>query len=303
MATDATTRRPGSAPALTERGHSLKRRRLIGRVLLYVVLVFGAFLALLPFLYMTANSLKTYGETITRVSALPFDARFWPSTPQWVNYLDAWRDADFSRFFVNSIVIAAVTVSGIYVTSIMAAYAFSKLHFAGRNVIFTILLATLMIPETVLLIPNYLVVARFGWIDRLPALSVPFMGSAFFIFLIRQFFNQIPNGLLESARMDGATHVGILVRIVVPLSRAPLFTVGFLAFTGSWNALQWPLVVTQTPRWRPISVGLTTFINEAAALIHLRLAGSMIALLPIVVIYIIAQRQITEAIARTGLKG
>ena len=282
---------------------SYHRQQEWAKVGLYSVLIAGAFIAILPFLYMIANSLKTYGETITRVSALPFDPKFWPKTPQWTNYVEAWRDADFSRYFFNSLVIAGVTVAGIYATSIMSAYAFSKLNFAGKNVIFTILIATLMIPETVLLIPNYLTVARFGWIDRLPALTVPFMGSAFFMFLLRQFFSQIPTQLLESARMDGASHMTVLVRIVVPLSRAPLFTVGFLGFTGAWNALQWPLVVTQTPTWRPIAVGLTSFINEAAALIHLRLAGSMIALAPVVLIYMIAQRQITEAIARTGLKG
>lgn len=282
---------------------SYHRQLAFGKAGLYTMLILGMFVAILPFLYMIANSLKTYGETITRVSAIPFSPKFWPKAPQWANYVEAWRDADFSRYFLNSLIIAAVTVSGIFTTSILAAYAFSKLNFAGKNIIFTIILATLMIPETVLLIPNYLVVAKFGWIDRLPALTVPFMGSAFFIFLLRQFFNQIPTQLLESARIDGVTHLGMIARIVIPLSRAPLFTVGFLAFTGSWNALQWPLVVTQTPKWRPIAVGLTSFINEAAALIHLRLAGSMIALLPVIVIYIIAQRQITEAIARTGLKG
>jgi ABC-type glycerol-3-phosphate transport system permease component len=279
------------------------RQRMVARAILYTVLVLGAFVALLPFLYMLANSLKTYGETITRTSAIPFDPEFWPRVPQWQNYTEAWVDSNFSQYFVNSVIIAAVTVSGILITSIPAAFAFSKLRFAGKNAIFTVLLATLMIPETVLLIPNYLTVAAFGWIDRLPALTIPFMGSAFFIFLLRQFFNQIPTQLLESARIDGDNHLGMLGRIVLPLATAPLFTVGFLAFTGSWNALQWPLVVTQTPRWRPITVGLTTFINEAAALIHLRLAGAMIALLPVIAVFIIAQRQITEAIARTGLKG
>ncbi len=270
---------------------------------LYAFLILGSFVALLPFIYMIANSLKTYGETITRTSAIPFDPNFWPSVPQWGNFVEAWQDADFSDYFFNSVVISAVTLTGIFATSIPAAFAFSKLRFAGRDTIFTILLATLMIPETVLLIPNYLMVASFGWIDTLAALSVPFMGSAFFIFLLRQFFNQIPTTLLESARIDGSTHFGMMIRIVIPLSRAPLFTVGFLGFTGAWNALQWPLVVTQTPRWRPISVGLVSFINEAAALIHLRLAGALIALAPVMIVYIVAQRQITEAISRTGLKG
>lgn len=292
MATDAVT------PTASYAGQ--QRRRRIG---LYILLILGSFVALMPFLYMVANSLKTYGETVTRTSAIPFDPHFWPSVPQWGNFAEAWQEADFSEYFFNSVVISAVTLAGIYATSIPAAFAFAKLRFAGRDTIFTVLLATLMIPETVLLIPNYLIVANFGWIDTLAALSIPFMGSAFFIFLLRQFFTQIPTTLLESARIDGYSHFGMMVRIVIPLSRAPLFTVGFLGFTGAWNALQWPLVVTQTPRWRPISVGLTTFINEAAALIHLRLAGALIALAPVMIIYIIAQRQITEAISRTGLKG
>jgi ABC-type glycerol-3-phosphate transport system permease component len=282
---------------------SAHRQRIVGRALLYTVLTLGGVVALLPFLYMIANSLKTYGETITRVSAIPFAPQFWPKVAQWVNYAQAWRDADFSRYFLNSVMIATLTVTGLFLTSIPAAFAFAKLRFAGKDVIFTVLLATLMIPETVLLIPNFLIIARLNWIDKLPALTVPFMGSAFFIFLLRQFFSQVPTTLLESARIDGATNLGSLIRIMLPLSKAPLFTVGFLAFTGAWNALQWPLVVTQTPRWRPLTVGLTTFINEAGPQIHLRMAGSMIAVLPVLLIYIVAQRQITEAIARTGLKG
>ncbi len=282
---------------------SIRGNRLAGRILLYTILIVGASIAILPFLYMLANSLKTYGETITRTAANPLDPRFWPSVPQWENYAEAWQDADFSLYFKNSVIIAATTVAGVFFTSIPAAYAFAKLRFRGRDLIFTILLATLMVPEEVLLIPNFLTIVTFGWVDQLPALTVPFMGSAFFIFLLRQFFSQVPNTIIESARIDGLSNLGIIGRVVLPLSRGPLFTVGFLAFTGAWNALQWPLVVTQTPTWRPLTVGLTSFINEAAALIHLRLAGSMIALLPVVVVYIIAQRQITEAIARTGLKG
>lgn len=275
----------------------------VTRSVLYLVLIAGALVSVLPFFFMIANSLKTYGETITRVSAIPFDPYFWPKVPQWGNYAEVWRDTEMSRYFLNSVIISTVTVAGIYATSTLAAYAFSKLEFAGRQTIFTVFLATLMIPETVLLIPNYLTIASLGWIDRLPALTVPFMASAFFIFLLRQFFAQIPNTLVESATIDGSTHLRTLLTIVLPLSRAPLFTVGFLAFTTSWNALQWPLVVTQTPTWRPIAVGLTQFIQEAAALIHLRLAASMVALAPILLVYILAQRQITEAITRTGLKG
>jgi ABC-type glycerol-3-phosphate transport system permease component len=277
--------------------------KLAGTSLLYGVLVLGASFAILPFLFMIANALKTYAETSTRVSALPFDPKFWPRVPQWENFRIAWQRESLGRYFINSLVISLVTLAGVYITSTLAAYAFAKLYFVGKNVIFSVMLATLMIPETVLLIPNFIIVASLKWIDKLPALTVPFIAGAFHIFLLRQFFNQIPNALIESARLDGCSHPRILVSIVVPLSRAPLFTVGFLAFLHAWNSLQWPLVVTQTPRWRPISVGLVKFITEAGPETQLRLAGAIIALVPIMLIYFLAQKQITEAITRTGLKG
>ncbi len=290
-------------PSGRTRLHSTRRRKVVARSFLYLILTIGGFIALLPFLYMIANSLKTYGETITRVSAIPFSPRFWPEVPQWQNFADAWGNAELGHYFLNSVIIAVLTVGGLFITTIPSAFAFSKLRFAGKDVVFAALLATLIVPETVLLIPNYLIIAKLGWINRLPALTVPFIGSAFFIFLLRQFFNQIPDTIIESARIDGSSNFRTMLSIVTPLSRGPLFTMGFLAFTTSWNSLEWPLVVTQTAKWRPITVGLTTFITEASAQIHLRMAGAVIALLPVALAYILAQRQITETVTQTGLKG
>jgi ABC-type glycerol-3-phosphate transport system permease component len=270
--------------------------------LLLLFLTVGAFVSFIPFLFMVSHSLKTVAETITRTSAIPFDPKFWPRVPQWVNYKVAWQEARFGLYFRNSVVITAITVGGIVVTSSLAAYAFAKLRFAGRDLVFSVLLATLMIPQTVLLIPNFIIVAGLGWIDRLPALTVPFLANAFYIFLLRQFFAQIPDELIESARLDGASHLRCLVSVVAPLSRAPIFTVIFLNFIYTWNSLQWPLVVTQTPKWRPIAVGLSQFITEAGPETHLRLAGAVIAVLPVISMYFIAQRQFTEAITRSGLK-
>ena len=272
------------------------------KVLLLLLLILGAFVSIIPFLFMVSHSLKTIAETITRSSAIPFDPKFWPRVPQWVNYRVAWQEARFGLYFRNSLIITTVTIGGIVVTSSLAAYAFAKLRFIGRDLIFAILLATLMIPQTVLLIPNFIIVARLGWIDRLPALTVPFLASAFHIFLLRQFFSQIPNELIEVAKIDGASHLRSLISIVVPLSKAPIFTVIFLCFIYTWNSLQWPLVVTQTSRWRPIAVGLSVFITEAGPETHLRMAGAVIAVLPVITVYFIAQRQFTEAITRSGLK-
>jgi len=259
---------------------------------------------MLPLLYMVATSLKTYGETVTRVSSNPFHPFFWPkwNNLQFVNYLVSWQEG-IGSYFRNSVIISTVTTLGILVTSIPAAYAFSKLRFWGKNTLFTILLLTLMIPETVLTIPNYLTVAALGWIDSLAALTVPFMAGAFYIFLLRQFFSQIPNALLESARIDGATNFRTMISISIPLVKGPLFTISFLGFTGAWNALQWPLVVTLTETWRPLTVGLLKFMSEAGPESQLRMAGAAIALLPIVLVYIVAQKQITDAITQSGVKG
>ena len=287
---------------VTEPGRS-PGRMSVGGLAAVFLLVLGALVCLMPFLFMASTSLKTTGETITRNSPIVLDPGFWPSVPQWGNYARAWTTARFSLYFRNSLVIAALTVAGATASSSLAAYAFAKIRFAGAGPLFAVFLATLVIPESVALVPSFIVITRLGWYDTLAGLTVPFTASAFSIFLLRQFFAQLPNELLESARIDGAGHGRTFLSIALPLSRAPLFTVAFLAFIGSWNSLQWPLVATRSERWRPITVGLTTFITEAGPQNELRMAGAMIAVLPVVLAYFLAQKQFTEAIARSGIKG
>lgn len=283
---------------------SIKTRNRIQLTIMYIILTLVAFLAMLPLLYMISTSLKTYGQTVTRVASSPLDPMFWPKWGefQFVNYKIAWNEG-IGRYFLNSIIISSITTFGVFLTTIPSAFAFSKMKFPGRDTLFAILLTTLMIPETVLTIPNFLTVSSLGWMDKLPALTVPFIASAFYIFLLRQFFSQVPNALLEAARIDGASNFRSMISIAVPLARGPLFTIGFLAFTGAWNALQWPLVVTLTEQWKPLTVGLMKFLSEAGPESQLRMAGAAIALIPVVIVYIMAQKQITEAITRSGVKG
>jgi ABC-type glycerol-3-phosphate transport system permease component len=251
---------------------------------------------------MAANALKTYAETVTRVSPNPFSPDFWPVALQWSNFAEVWLGDAFGHYFLNSFIISLVTLGGTIVTSSLAAYAFAKLRFPGKETIFSVFLVTLMIPETVTLIPNFLVVSYLGWTDRLAGLTVPFLASAFYIFLLRQFFRQIPDSLLESARMDGATNLRILWSIVAPIGRAPLFTVAFLDIASSWNSLQWPLVVVQTIRWRPISVGLARLISEAGPQVQLRMAGALISIAPVALVYLVAQNQIVDSLSASGIK-
>jgi len=272
-----------------------------GQVTTYVILTFGAILAIVPFLWMISGSLMNLTEATGR-SVLP-------SVAQWDNYQQAWTDANFKDYFLNSIIIAVITISGQLFFCTLAGYAFARIKFPAKNFIFTLMLATLMIPEAVTWIPNFITVVWLGrvgqipWINNWPALTVPFMASAFSIFLLRQFFIQIPHELWDSAQIDGAGHLRFLIRIAIPLAKPALLTVGLFTFIGSWNALAWPILVTTTPEWRPISYGLSSFLQEAGAMVHLQMAGSVITILPILIMYLIIQRQFTEGIATTGLKG
>lgn len=271
------------------------------KILTYVILIFGALLSLIPFIWMVSTSLKTLGEAL--------GTSFFPSSLHFENYIEAWDRALFSDYFINSILITLITLAGELTFSILAAYAFAKMHFPGRNLIFSILLSTLMIPAMVFIIPNFLTVTWLGrigpipWINNWPALTIPFMGSIFSIFLLRQFFAQVPDELFDAAQMDGAGHLRFLIQVVLPLSKAPLMVILVLSFIGTWNSLAWPMLVTNTPDWRPISVGLMNFVNEAGQEIHLTMAGAFITIIPILIIYFFTQKQFTESIARSGLKG
>jgi ABC-type glycerol-3-phosphate transport system permease component len=231
------------------------------------------------------------------------------------NYISAWEEANFALYTRNSVIITLLTIAGVVVTGTLAAYAFARMEFPGKNLLFTAYLATYMIPWTVVMIPDYLIIAAledffkeaFGvtnaWYNNWTALTIPFMVNAFTVFLLRQFFAQIPNELFDAALIDGCGHLRFLTQIVLPISKAPLMSVIVLNGIWAWNSLQWPLIVTSTPDWRPITVGLSGFITEAAAETQLIMAGSVITTIPILVLYFFTQKQFTEGIATTGLKG
>ena len=272
-----------------------------GVLLTYLVLIIGAVVALVPFLYTVSVSLMNLTEAT--------GGAFWPSTPQWGNYAQAWNDAQFSRYFMNSVKITLITVIGEVIFCTLAAYAFARMEFPGKGFLFTLLLATLMLPEAITWVPNFITVSWLGrispipWINNWPALTIPSMASVFGIFLLRQFFQQVPNELWDSAQIDGAGHFRYLWSVIAPLSRAPIMTLALFSFIGSWNALAWPILVTTTPDWRPISYGLLAFLDEAGSFFHLQMAGSMITIAPILLIYFFTQKTFIEGIATTGLKG
>lgn len=273
-----------------------------GRFVIYGILIFGVVVAIIPFFWMISTSLMTLGETINRA--------WTPASPQFSNYAEAWNEANFAKYFRNSIVITVVTVLGQLVVSILAGYGFARIQFFGREVIFAVLLASMMIPESVIMIPNFLLIRGQiiplpggNWLNTLQALTVPFWGSVFSIFLLRQFFVTIPSELWDAARLDGAGHFRFLVQVVLPLSKAVIMTVLIFSFIGSWNAFLWPLLVTTKDTWRPLSVGLWTFVTEAGPETQLLMAGAVITIIPVLILYFLTQKQFTEGIATSGLKG
>ena len=307
---------PPLASTVQPEGNVSKRstvRFSFSHVIMYLILLLGVLLALLPFFWMLSSSLMTYGETATR--------QWIPDVPQWSNYTEAWREANFSKYFWNSVVITAVTLAGQLTTSILAAYAFARIRFFGREFIFGLLLSTMMIPAMVTMIPNFIVIRgglvclpvlndsgvgllRCGsWLNTLQGITVPYMVSVFSIFLLRQFFAQIPWELWDAARIDGAGHLRFLIRIVLPISKAPIFTVMIFGFIGAWNDFLWPLLVTTKDTWRPIMVGLWTLTSEAGPETQLIMAASVITIIPILLLYFLTQKQFTEGIATSGLKG
>jgi ABC-type glycerol-3-phosphate transport system permease component len=285
----------------TPQFQSRTRRVDTARILTYIVLIIGAAVAIVPFLFTVSVSLMNLTEATGRTLI--------PSVPQWGNYITAWEDADFGLYFWNSVKITFITVAGQIVFCTLAAYAFAQLEFPGKNFLFALLLSTLILPEAIQWVPNFIIVSWLGrvtpiqWINNWPALTVPFMASALSILILRQFFQQIPGELWDSAQMDGAGHMRYLLQVVIPLSKAALVSVILFSFIGSWNALAWPILVTTTPDWRPISYGLYNFVDEGGAQTHLRMAGAVITILPLILVYFFTQKQFTEGIATSGLKG
>lgn len=297
------------------------------RIGIYAVLFAGVIIALGPFLWMISASFMTISEVSL--------ARLFPENLLWENYATALRRANFldieilsdpatgslqsvsvSGYLWNSLRITFITVGGSLLVCIPAAYAFARMNFVGRNVIFAVFLSTMMIPGIVMLIPHLLTVIWLGrlsesllgpagaWFNNWPALTIPFFASVFNIFLLRQFFIQIPEDLWDAARIDGAGHLRFLRSVVLPLSKAPIMTIITLGFIGSWNALMWPLLVTVNDDWRPIAVGLSNFVTaDTPGDLNLQMAASVITVIPILMLYFVAQKQFTEGIAQTGIRG
>ena len=283
----------------------------LGHWWIYLALAAVALVVVFPFFWMIATSLKTLSEAV-RVPPV-----FVPAVFQLGNYPTAFAAAPFPRYFLNTALVAGLTTMFSLAFSSLAAFAFAKMRFPGRQLLFLLMLATLMVPFEVQLIPDFVIIRHLpllggndvwgaggkGLYDTYWAQIVPWAASPFGVFLMRQFFLALPNDFYEAAQLDGASRFVFFSRIALPLARPALVTAGLFGFLGSWNALLWPLVVTSSPDVRPIQVGLATFSSEQGTQYHLLMAAATFVMLPVVVLYLAAQRQFTEGVASSGLKG
>ena len=274
------------------------RERRPSRLWIYVLLTFGIVLMVGPFLWMLLGSLKPQAEFLVSTPT------FLPKNPTTDNFGRLFSNLDFPRFFFNSAVVAvAVTVGNVLFCPVLG-YALAKLQWRGKRLIMGLVLATLMVPAGITLIPNFVLMANLGLVNTYPGLILPFLVGPFGVFLTRQFMYGIPDELLEAARIDGANEWRTFWTIVLPITAPVLATLGILTFLGSWNSFIYPLVMAQQEAMYTLPVALATFATGQYQADHgMLMAGSVVLVLPVLIIFILFQRWITEGIATTGLKG
>jgi multiple sugar transport system permease protein len=280
-----------------------KNRKALKKVLIYAFLTLGGVTMILPFLWMISTSLKSFNSVfIFNISAV----QWIPHPIYWKNYIDVWKVVPFARFYLNSIFVCVCVTFGQVATSALAAYAFARLRFPGRDKLFFAYLATMMIPGSVTMVPVFTMMSMFGWIDSYKALIIPAIFSAYGTFLLRQFFMTLPRDLEDAAKIDGCSLWGIFWKVILPLSHTALATLTIFVSLGNWVSFMWPLLVTNSIEKKTLPIGLAYFqelYQYAQPDWGLLMAGSLVTMVPIIIVFLFNQRFFIEGIKLTGMKG
>ena len=263
----------------------------------YFLLTVGALMMVFPFYWMFTTAFKTNAE------AVRFPPQWIPSHLEWQNFVTAFNTAPFGTYFLNSIIVTISCVILTGITTIFGAFAFSRLRFPGRTLIFSLLISLMMVPFEMLTITNYQTVAKLGLISTKTALILPFMSSIFYTFILRNFFDSVPDSLYQSARVDGATNWFYLWRVMVPIARPSLMTIVLLNAIASWNSFMWPMLVTNVPESYTLTMGLLVFTSEGGPDPNLQMAASTIVVIPVIILFLFCRKQIVNGVARGGIKG
>lgn len=278
------------------RGDKMNKFRF-SKLFTYLILALGCVITLLPFVWMLSTSLKSLNE----VFIMP--PEIIPKNPKFSNYKEVATQIPIVTYFINTLIITFIVTIGTLITTILASFGFSKIDFWGRDIIFSIMIGTMMIPGELMLIPNYITIVKLGWINTFKGLTVPWIISVFSVFLLRQFFLTIPNSLYYAAKLDGCSDFKYLWTIMVPISKPALLTIALLKIVNSWNEFLWPLIVTNIPTMRTLPVGIMNFTSEAGGNYHLLMAATTIVIVPILIIYFVLQKYVISGITKSGIKG
>jgi multiple sugar transport system permease protein len=295
------SKRKTPVKVVTELKEKSPLKRSLQRAALFTALFVGAVSMAAPFLWMVSTSLAEAGQVFAENR--PWWQEWLPTSFVWQNYVKVWSVVPFAQFYLNSIFVSLCITFGQVATSAMAAYAFARLNFPGRDRIFFGYLATMMIPGAVTMIPVFILLRHFGWIDTYKALILPGIFTAYGTFMLRQFFLTLPKDLEDAAKIDGCSYVRIFWHIILPLSKPALATLTTFTFMGSWMNLMWPLIVVNTHTKYTLPVGLAYFQGVHGTDWTLLMAASMMMILPILIVFLFNQRFFVEGIKLTGIKG
>lgn len=282
-------------PKLSSNNKRTKDRLLMS--IRYGLLIIIACIAIIPILWMILSSFKYLEEMFT----VPLT--WLPKSWNWHSYSDAWAHRNFIRYFLNSLFIStSITIGNVLLCS-MAGYALSKFRFAGRHFLFLIILSTLMLPLEVTMVPLFLIIKELNWTNTYAGLIIPFITDAFGVFLMRQYILGIPDDLLEAARIDGMSEIGIFFKVVMPLAKPATIALSIFAFREAWDMYIWPLIIISKEQLRPITTGIALFMSAYATDWNQLLAVAVIAMIPMFLLFIFLQRYFVQGITFTGIKG
>ncbi len=256
-----------------------------------------AIITVFPFVYMLLASLMTLSEATSIPPTLI------PDSFQFENYSEALDAAPFGRYFINTILVSALSTFGTLVTSLLAAFAFVKLNFKYKNLLLLFLISLMMVPYEVMVFTNYQTIIQMDLIDSYAALIIPHLASIFYIFYLKEYLTSIPISYYKAAKVDGCSDLEFITRILFPLSKPALFTVGLLSFIGGWNSFLWPILVTNSREMRLLSNGLSAFATESGTDVHLQMAAASITIVPILILYFVFRKQIIRGVVKSGVKG
>lgn len=266
-------------------------------IIAYIFILVMAIITIFPFIYMILASLMTYQE------ATSVPPTFIPEVFQFVNFKMVFEHAPFVRYFFNTVFVAGVSTLGVLITSVLTAFALVKLNFKYKNIVLMAMVSLLMVPYESTIFTNFQTIARLGWMDTYKGLIIPSLASIFYIFYLRNYMKSIPISYYKAAKIDGCSDIEFIWRILIPLIKPALGTIGLLSFISGWNSFLWPLLITNNTNMRLLNNGLTAFATESGTDVHLQMAAATLTIVPILIIYFIFRKQIIEGVTKNGVKG